>query len=247
MLLTSSSSSFSWKSAFCVLPWYPELAADLEALCCCCCCWWWCCCCCCWCILLSLYCWWCWTCCCCSWDAAMAALWWSVEDIRCCCCCGGTCCCCCGAGPDVVEDPLAPPLDMFDVDALGGASSWPSTRLRFFSWTAFCSTMPWYLMLLEEKSKTFIKSDCFFLQQTEGRFICLYLMVSEFALSRCISGSSAMAVNFPLDASKSAWYLELDWILEFSARRFISGVSATTVALAFGTWLRAVIKGRKKG
>ena len=62
-----------------------------------------------------------------------------------------------------------------------------------------------------------------------------YLIVSELALSLCISGSSAIAVNFPLDASKSAWYFELDWIFEFSASRFISGVSATTVALALGT------------
>ena len=65
------------------------------------------------------------------------------------------------------------------------------------------------------------------------------LMVAVLALMRWISGSSAICVNLPLAASNSAWYLTLDWFLEFSARRFISGVSATIVAFALGTCLRA--------
>ncbi len=62
-------------------------------------------------------------------------------------------------------------------------------------------------------------------------------MVAVLALMRWISGSSAICVNLPLAASNSAWYLTLDWFLEFSARRFISGVSATIVAFALGTCL----------
>ncbi len=62
-------------------------------------------------------------------------------------------------------------------------------------------------------------------------------MVAVLALMRWISGSSAIWVNLPLAASNSAWYLTLDWFLEFSARRFISGVSATIVAFALGTCL----------
>jgi len=61
------------------------------------------------------------------------------------------------------------------------------------------------------------------------------LITSEFAFILRVSGSSAICVKRPLVASNSAWYFTVDCVLLFSASLLFSGVSATTVAFAFGT------------